>query len=211
MITREALYDLVWSMPMTKVAAQFKVSGSYMARVCSVLKVPRPERGYWAKLAVGRAPKQPPLPPPLPGDPETWSLTGTLPTPPKPRPRPAVIPRPPTPAPVRQRQITGTHPLIQGAKAHCLNSRPVDDDGYLRPYKKLLVDLHASRSGLDKALAFGNDLFNALESAGHRVVMAAFDSGFSRRRLSEKEATPNLPDRKLPRQANTSKVELLTC
>jgi hypothetical protein len=33
MISREELYELVWSKPMTKVAEQFKVSGSYMARV----------------------------------------------------------------------------------------------------------------------------------------------------------------------------------
>ena len=31
----EELYEMVWSMPMIKVAKQFNVSGSYMARVCS--------------------------------------------------------------------------------------------------------------------------------------------------------------------------------
>lgn len=58
-VSREELYELVWSVPMVRVAEQFKVSGSYMARVCSALHVPRPERGYWAKLAVGKAPKSP--------------------------------------------------------------------------------------------------------------------------------------------------------
>jgi len=32
-ITREDLYELVWSMPMIKVAEKFEVSGSYLARV----------------------------------------------------------------------------------------------------------------------------------------------------------------------------------
>lgn len=41
---------------MTKVAEQFGVSGSYLTRVCTTLNVPRSERGYWAKLAVGKAP-----------------------------------------------------------------------------------------------------------------------------------------------------------
>jgi hypothetical protein len=49
---------------MLKVAAQFGVSSSYLARVCTLLYVPRPERGYWAKLAVGKASKQPALPDP---------------------------------------------------------------------------------------------------------------------------------------------------
>ncbi len=68
MITREELYALVWSRPMTKVAKQFEVSGSYMAWVCSVLRVPRPPRGYWVKLAVGKAPTPRPLPEVQPGD-----------------------------------------------------------------------------------------------------------------------------------------------
>jgi hypothetical protein len=74
MISREELYDLVWSQPMTKVGEKFKLSGSYMARVCATLRVPRPERGYWAKLAVGKAPQKPALPDAQPGDQLSWSV-----------------------------------------------------------------------------------------------------------------------------------------
>lgn len=42
-ITREELYDLVWSTPMIKVAEKFEVSGSYLARVCTELRVPGPD------------------------------------------------------------------------------------------------------------------------------------------------------------------------
>lgn len=56
-VSREALYEMVWSEPMLRVAARFGVSSSYMARVCTLLNVPRPESSYWAKLAVGKAPK----------------------------------------------------------------------------------------------------------------------------------------------------------
>lgn len=77
-ITREALYKLVWSEPMLKIAARFGVSSSYLARVCTLLNVPRPERGYWAKLAVGKAPRQPALPDARPGDELFWSRGGHL-------------------------------------------------------------------------------------------------------------------------------------
>lgn len=62
MVTREELYALVWSQPMTKVCEQFGVSSSYMARLCTLLNVPRPPRGHWQKLAVrkGGAPRTPP-------------------------------------------------------------------------------------------------------------------------------------------------------
>jgi len=53
-MTREELYELVWSKPMTEVAKSLGVSGSYMARVCTHLSVPRPNLGYWAKHAVGK-------------------------------------------------------------------------------------------------------------------------------------------------------------
>lgn len=59
LISREELYELVWSMPMTKAAVRFTVSGSYLARVCSTLRVPRPPIGYWAMSAVGKAPARP--------------------------------------------------------------------------------------------------------------------------------------------------------
>jgi hypothetical protein len=174
MVTREELYALVWSMPMSKLAAQFNVSGSYMARVCTILRVPRPERGYWAKLQAGRSPKQPPLPNARMGDQLTWSSEDgssisfaektTLPAQRKSRPQRA--------------RIIGTHSLIQGARKHFESGRPVEDGQYLKPYKKLLVDVTASKSSLERALAFANDLFNALESAGHRVALAPNIGGF---------------------------------
>jgi hypothetical protein len=44
--TREKLYEEVWAEPMTKVAARYGVSSSFLARVCERLKVPRSSCGY---------------------------------------------------------------------------------------------------------------------------------------------------------------------
>lgn len=168
---------------MTKVAEQFGVSGSYMARVCSVLRVPRPERGYWAKLAVGKAPPPQPLPEARPGDELFWSKDDDL--------RPARVVKPAVPQKPQRRGVTkcvtGTHGLIRDAKAHFEKGRPVDEGNYLKPYKRLLVDVSASKAGLDKALTFANDLFNALESAGHRVVFAPAGERLRRGEIDEHE------------------------
>ena len=40
-VSREALYEMVWSEPMLRVAVGFGGSSSYMARVCTLLNVPR--------------------------------------------------------------------------------------------------------------------------------------------------------------------------
>jgi hypothetical protein len=168
MVSREELYELVWSNPMTKVAEKFSVSGSYMARVCSVLNVPRPERGYWTKLEVGKAPARPALPEALPGDHLFWSQEGD---PPAPRVR-AVTATSAPPQPRTRRVVAGIHGLIHGAKQHYERGYKVEEGQLLRPYKRQLVDVTASTTGLGKALAFANGLFNALESNGHHVRFA---------------------------------------
>lgn len=167
MVSREELYDLVWSKPMMRVAEQFGVSNSYMARVCTVLNVPRPERGYWAKLAVGKAPPKPPLPQAQPGDQLSWTAGGTLQEPPAPQ-------HPPIRKHGAGVQVPKdrVHPLIRDARKHFDHGREVEEGKYLRPYKKRRVDLVASMACLDKALEFANSLFNALEARGYRVVEA---------------------------------------
>lgn len=182
MVSREDLYDLVWSKPMTEVAAQFGVSGSYMARVCTALGVPRPDRGYWAKQAVGKAPPRKPLPAALPGDPVTWSKGDLL---PEPAPPPVATARR---AKRARAQPAAEHHLIRGAKAHFAAGRPVDEGAYLKPYKKLLVDVTASKACLDRALAFANQLFAALEAAGHRVMLAPAGESLRRGAIDECEA-----------------------
>jgi hypothetical protein len=190
MISRNELYQLVWSQPMTKVAEQFDVSGSYLARVCTLLNVPRPERGYWAKAAVGKTPPQIPLPALQPGDPLHWSKEGE---------RIAPLPRPKAPprrAPAKKVRVphNQVHGLIRGARSHFEHSRSIDDGAYLKPYKKLLVDVTTSLTSLDKALDLANNLFNSLESVGHRVILAPADARLGRGQIDEREVAPKPRD-----------------
>lgn len=61
-ITREELYDAVWTTPMSRLAGSFGVSGNGLAKICKRAGIPYPPRGYWAKHAAGSAPARPPLP-----------------------------------------------------------------------------------------------------------------------------------------------------
>lgn len=65
--TREELYDLVWSEPMTKLGTRFGISGNGLKKACGRINVPVPERGYWAKLQAGHKVKKTPLPPGVAG------------------------------------------------------------------------------------------------------------------------------------------------
>lgn len=165
-VTREKLYEEVWAEPMTTVAARYKVSSSFLARVCERLKLPRPSRGYWARLEVGRASPRPDLPEAQLGDDLEWSQEGT------PR-RQRGLPKPPAERlsrPASERPIQ--HALLVGARHHFEVGRVSRNDYYLKPSKKLLVDLLVSKDALSRALDTANELFLSLEDRGHRVLIA---------------------------------------
>lgn len=170
---------------MLKVAARFGVSSSYMARVCTRLNVPRPERGYWAKLEVGKAPEKKRLPDAQPGDELVWSRDGEKSTVRR------ALPVAPKSAPKIRLAIdklaTKEHPLVKGAKTLFASGRLSYDIGYLKPAKRLLVDLAVSSGALDKALLFANQLFMALEAKGYRVVFAPLSEHFRREEVDERE------------------------
>jgi hypothetical protein len=53
-LTRQELYDLVWTEPARTVAAAYGVSDVWLKKVCAKADIPSPDRGYWAKLAAGK-------------------------------------------------------------------------------------------------------------------------------------------------------------
>lgn len=61
-MTRQELYERVWSTPMSKLAPEFGVSDVALAKLCRRHAVPTPPRGYWMQLQAGRKPKRARLP-----------------------------------------------------------------------------------------------------------------------------------------------------
>lgn len=57
-LSRQELYDLVWSTPMQKLAESFGLSDVGLAKICDRHRVPTPPRGYWAKKEAGKPVKQ---------------------------------------------------------------------------------------------------------------------------------------------------------
>ena len=54
-ISREALYDLVWNEPVRVVAQRLGVSDVWLKKCCARASISVPERGYWAKLRAGKS------------------------------------------------------------------------------------------------------------------------------------------------------------
>ncbi len=59
---REKLYGQVWSEPVQRVAASYGISDVRLGKVCRILRVPVPPRGYWARLRSGQEMRRPQLP-----------------------------------------------------------------------------------------------------------------------------------------------------
>jgi len=61
-ITRSELYDKVWTTPMSRLSKEFGISDVALAKVCKKYDIPRPPRGFWARLQNGYRDKKAALP-----------------------------------------------------------------------------------------------------------------------------------------------------
>jgi hypothetical protein len=181
-ISRERLYQEVWAEPMTTVAQRYKVSSSFLARICTRLNVPRPPRGYWAMFAVGRKMKQPPLPAVKPGDELEWARDGFA------HRAPMAAPKPLEPTRKRRlrRDIPDRHPVFDNAKELILEGRE-SRYGFLKPRKHALVDVISSKDTLDRALDVANALYLSLEKRGHTVELEPLGQRLRRYAIDERE------------------------
>lgn len=193
LVTRGALYEEVWREPITAVAARYGVSGSFLARVCGRLNVPRPPRGYWARHAAGKATLRIALPAARPQDELAWSRGGEDVRAPRPLPKPPEGTR--RARRPRLKALPSIHPLVRGAREHFDGAR--ERDHFLRPSKKLLLDLVVTKRTLPRALELANVLYLALEGRGHTVSLAPAGERWGRETVDvrEKGGKPrNYPD-----------------
>lgn len=63
MLTRQALYDLVWARPITSVAADLDLDPAALRSLCIEHEVPRPRAGHWSRIRAGHQVPPPPLVP----------------------------------------------------------------------------------------------------------------------------------------------------
>lgn len=60
-LSREELYEKVWSIPMSKLCKEFALSDRGLAKVCIRHDIPIPGRSYWRKKSLGQSPPRLPL------------------------------------------------------------------------------------------------------------------------------------------------------
>lgn len=63
-LTREELYQKVWTTPAIRLAREFGISDVALGKICRRMEIPKPPRGHWRKIETGHRPEIPPLPAP---------------------------------------------------------------------------------------------------------------------------------------------------
>jgi len=61
-ITREELYNMVWSTPMLTLSKKYSISDVGLRKMCKRMNIPLPKGGHWAKLRWGKSVKATSLP-----------------------------------------------------------------------------------------------------------------------------------------------------
>lgn len=181
-VSRERLYKEVWAEPMTTVAKKYGVSGSFLARVCTWLNVPRPPRGYWARVAAGYTVPQQPLPDPKPGGEIEWARYGEA------KRAPLKFENQKFKNKRRNRSdLPALHPLLEGFQERLHEGSESYFNPYIRPIKRLLPDIITSKKLASHTIEVANELYLGLETHGHQVKFSPHSQPLWRRAIDERE------------------------
>ena len=169
-LTREELYQKVWSTSVLQLSKEFGISDVGFAKICKRHNIPRPSIGYWAKVANGIRVSKVPLPKPKKGISEIVVIKPYL-------------------ANEGVRMLSDTEEALERIKAFKVPERvrdhpvtaevrrlfrkPIHEDRkILLPAGRRSQGIRVTSSSLEKALRILNLLFVSLESLGYEVAMS---------------------------------------
>jgi hypothetical protein len=171
-ISREDLYALVWSEPMTRLASRFGLSDVGLAKACARMMVPVPGRGYWAKKKVGRAPRPTKLPT-LPASAGTEKRQLRV----RRREAPKAVDAAAEPIETIlvnvPEVLTDPHPLV-ARSIRAFRGGKSGHDERLRPRTPECLDVVVTMGSIDRAMRILDGTVRAIESRGHVVEIQKY-------------------------------------
>lgn len=162
-LTREELYEQVWTTPIVQLAEQYGMSDRGLAKVCERFRIPRPPRGYWAKRRYGKKVRRAPLRPLK--DSEELSITihrQARREPEQPDPEWSIV---------VPEALTDPHPLIVRTEKSLHHVRPAEN-GLVSPRAKRALRVTVAPASIDRAMRILDALVKALEEHGYAVETA---------------------------------------
>lgn len=176
-VSREELYEQVWSKPMTKVAADYGVTGTALKKTCDRHHIPTPERGYWAKLEHGKPVRKEPLPPLPEPDLTLVRVAGSSEQHLSPRVREAKekardnldkhAAAHPTPIATLEPVPSIVEPPFLAATRRAISKARPDDQGFAIIRSRNVIPLKIAPASIERGLRILSKLFALAETQGH--------------------------------------------
>jgi hypothetical protein len=178
-LTREELYERVWTEPMSVLAPKLGLSDVGLKKTCARLKIPSPPRGYWARLAAGQKVRRTPLPK-LPEKGATGIRDATF----YPRDKESAAPEPltgpvadqarfealPENALVAPEILEAPSPLVTRTVVAMRKAKP-DETGRLRARAQQILDVDVTLGTADRAMRIFDTLIKGLAARGYPVSL----------------------------------------
>lgn len=190
-LTREQLFERVWTTPMRKLGPELGVTDVGLKKICGRFNIPTPGLGYWAKREHGKAPKRPRLPkfddPGLEGI--KFQLGAAVHSPRPPALEDRVSEREHLPAnKIVVVELVGEQlPLVERT-FESLRAANADEDGLVRPGAQKTLNVRVAPERVERAGRIMQALLTAL---GERGLAVSVDvaSGATRVRVLEEQVS----------------------
>ena len=169
-MTRQQLYDLVWSRSMGEVAASIPMAHVSLKKLCSKYQVPVPPQGHWKKSPARQAADKVPLPLTM-GEQRIWVRRFVQWRPPDPRLRERTTANLSLEEPSPPNENTAHwHACTKRTKSALAQATP-DRHGALKAEGVGVASVRVAPETVPRALAVLDELIRAVENLGHSIAM----------------------------------------
>jgi hypothetical protein len=169
-VERTKLYRQLWSIPGAQLAIMYGISDVGLAKVCKRYSIPRPPRGYWARLAAGQHVPRPPLPKMGKGPCivrlKGWNMSD------KTIQQFAADQRNQATSSTSPPSESTPHPLVVATRAQIPGLKP-DHEGRIRTNSETALDLHISPALAERCLGVMDMLIKRWETRGGTIRAGA--------------------------------------
>lgn len=174
-LTREQLYQKVWSIPAIKLAKELGISDVAITKICKKLNIPKPHPGYWKQVSTHKNIRIVPLPSIAPGISDEIIIYPQI------RHQQAPFLNPDLREKIQFEQqpenrigvettLRSPHKFIQETRKVLSGTSP-DRYNRLTGFRTIpSLDVHVSEASLNRALCIMNALIYALEFRGYTVT-----------------------------------------
>ncbi len=160
-VTRDELYEKVWSIPMQKLASEYSLSDRGLAKLCARMNIPVPGRGYWRRLETGKKVTRKPLPE------ESKANTGTIYIK---KPRERAIRESEFPVIPVPEKLLKPHPLIRESQ-QLLRTLSPSENGIVYPSGNQCLNIRVTKGSRKRALRIMDTVLKAFEERGYKVAI----------------------------------------